>query len=335
MALNPRKSHTYARAALDLKRRLQEAIPHSELKRLHERRAWRHFLVLFRQLALLGTASTLLASRTEPWIWVPLALLQGFTLFNFTVLLHEAIHETVVRSNRPWITRTLGILYAFPSGISHLQFSRWHLDHHDNLGSSTDDPKRFHLSPKRNSRWTKALYFTPALFFFYFRAARREAATYPPGLRRRIQRERNLTILGHLGILAGLGVALGVPAMLRIYLVPYLFVFPVAFALNRVGQHYCIDPSNPACWSTLVKSSPFWNFAFLWSNFHLEHHYFPRVPFYNLPRLHRLLRPFYDEIGMKPLGYATLLYGWLVRNGVPHQDWGLARERSSPPLPAP
>ena len=50
-----------------------------------------------------------------------------------------------------------------------------------------------------------------------------------------------------------------------------------------------IDPSDPAKWSTLMRASWFWDHAFLFSNYHLEHHYFPRVPFYNLPRLHRLL----------------------------------------------
>jgi len=329
MALNPAKSHYYVQASQELKRKLLAAIPHDELKSLHERKAWRHFLVLFRQLVLLGVSSWVLATRPEPWFLVPFALVQGFTIFNFTVLLHEAIHEAVLRNSTPWGTRLLGILYAFPSGISHLQFSRWHLDHHDNLGSATDDPKRFHLSPKRNARWYKLLYFTPVLFAIYFRAARKEAATYAPSLRRRIDRERNLTILGHLSILAALWWFAGAGIMLRVYLVPYFFVFPIAFALNRVGQHYYIDPDNPAHWSTLVKSSLFWNFAFLWSNFHLEHHYFPRVPFYNLARLHRILKPFYDQMGMKPVGYATLLYGWLIKNGTPHRDWGIAREEAA------
>jgi fatty acid desaturase len=323
MALNPAKSHSYARSSTELRLRLKRSLPHEELKRLHERSGFRHALVAGRQFLLLALASWVLATRTEPWLWIPFALVQGFTLFNFTVLLHEVIHEAVLNRTWTWATRILGILYAFPSGISHLQFSRWHLDHHDNLGSTTEDPKRFHLSPKRNARWYKALYFTPALFVIYFRAARREMETYPPALRRRIDRERNLTILGHLTIAGLLWWTLGGAAMARVYAVPYVLVFPVAFALNRVGQHYFVHPEDPAQWSTLVKSSLFWNFAFLWSNFHLEHHYFPRVPFYNLRRLHVLLRPFYAEAGMQPVGYATLLYGWLIRNGRPHTDWGM------------
>ncbi len=322
-ALSPIKSHYYVRNTAELKRRLTETIPRERLRRLHSRSAWRHLLVTLRQIALLGLCSYFLVRVTNPLIWIPLALAQGFTIFNFTVLLHEVVHETVSPRHRPWLTRLLGVMYSFPSGISHLQFTRWHLDHHDNLGSPTEDPKRFHLSPKRNARWYKLLYFTPALIPIYFRAARKEAATYPEALRRSIGRERNLTILGHLAIMTILGFTLGPAPMARVYAVPYLLVFPIAFALNRLGQHYYINPNNAAQWSTRVKSSLFWNFAFLWSNFHLEHHYFPRVPFYNLPELHRLLKPFYEEQGMEPVGYGTLLYGWLVKNGSPHTDWSL------------
>ncbi len=322
--LSPVKSHHYARHTAWLRNRLAEVVPRDELKRLHERRPWRHFTVTARQLLLLAACSVVLVRYSQPWIWIPVALAHGFIVFNFTVLLHEVVHDTVTHRHRPWLTRLLGIAYAFPSGISALQFTRWHLDHHDNLGSSTEDPKRFHLSPKRNARWYKALYFTPALIPIYFSAARREAATYPSALRAGIRRERLLTILGHLAIMGGLYARLGGGPLLRVYVVPYFLVFPIAFMLNRLGQHYDVKPDDPAQWSTLVRSSRFWNFAFLWSNFHLEHHYFPRVPFYNLPRLHRLLGPFYREMGMRPVGYGTLLYGWLVKNGAPHTDWSLA-----------
>ena len=46
-------------------------------------------------------------------------------------------------------------------------------------------------------RWYKLLYCTPALFPIYFRAARREAATYPAPLQRTIAGE---TIIGELGV---------------------------------------------------------------------------------------------------------------------------------------
>src|SRR5262249_29374405 len=156
-------------------------------------------------------------------------------------------------------------------------------DHHDELGDAEGDPKRHHLSPKRNSRLLKAAYWTFLLIPIYFRAARKEVATYPLDLQRRIARERKAVIGGDLGMFALLWVFAGLRIALFAHLLPYLVVFPAAFALNRLGQHYDIDPDDVARWSTRVRPSWFWDFVFLWSNYHLEHHYFPRVPFYNLP----------------------------------------------------
>lgn len=314
------KGHHYNRHAGELKRALKDAVPRDELRRLHERRPWRHWLVLARQYLLLGACGALLMVGAPWWLWIPAAVVQGFTTFNFTVLLHEVVHHVVFPRRRPRAERVLAWLYALPSGISASQFTRWHLDHHAELGSSTDDPKRFHLSPKRNARWYKLLYMTPVLFPIYFRAAKRETATYPEELQSRIRFERRVTVVLHLVVLIGLA-AWDPGAALRAYVVPVFLVFPVAFTLNRLGQHYWIDPARPANWSTLVKSHPFWNVAFLNSNFHLEHHYFPGVPLYNLARLHRLLAPFYREQGVKAHGYGELLWKWFVANKPPHADW--------------
>ena len=35
-------------------------------------------------------------------------------------------------------------------------------------------------------------------------------------------------------------------SLTRVYAVPVFLVFPVAFVLNRLGQHYDIDPTDPA-----------------------------------------------------------------------------------------
>ena len=305
----------------DLRARLAATVPQDELRRLHRRRPGLHFLVLGWQLLLLFGAGTLAFRAPDWWIWLPAAAVVGFTVFNFTVMLHEVVHASVFRRGRPTACRVLRHLYAFPSGISATQFTRWHLDHHAQLGDAEADPKRRWLSPKRNARWFKALYLTPALIPIYFRAARRESAGYPEAVRRAISRERTLTIAGHLAIFGLLAAAGGVFAASKAYLIPVFLVFPVAFTLNRLGQHYDIAPDDPALWGTVMRPSRFWDAAFLWSAYHLEHHYFPRVPFYNLRRLHFLLRPFFAEIGARPTGYGRLLWQWFVRNRPPHTDW--------------
>lgn len=314
-------SHYYSQHAVGLRAELGEAISREQMRELHRKLPWRHFLIAGRQFAMLGLATWGLIRFEHPLIWVPLAWVQGFTIFNFTVLLHEVLHHVVFEKKHPVATRVLGLLYAIPSGISASQFTRWHLDHHAELGSDEDDPKRHHLSPKVNTRWYKLMYATPALFPIYFRAARRESASYPADLQRTIGWERNVSLGAHLAALALLWYAFGFYAALRTSIIPVFFIFPIAFTLNRLGQHYDIDPDDPAKWGTLMKGHWFWNFAFLYSNFHLEHHYFPGVPFYRLPMLQHALVPFYHRKQMRWQSYGRLVYGWLVENRAPHTDW--------------
>jgi fatty acid desaturase len=311
----------YSEHTHELRATLGHELDRDELRRLHTKRPLLHFAVTAGLLlALLG--STWANLQFDVWyFWLPFAVIAGFGIFNFTVLLHEVVHHAVAPRTNTFYGRLLGILYAVPSVISSTQFTRWHLDHHASLGSDEEDPKRHYLSPKINARWFKLLYFTPALFPIYFRAARKEAKSYPPELQRRINLERNATIAFHLTLLALVVWFAGWYVAFKAYLVPYFFVFPVAFALNRLGQHYDIDPSDAAKWSTLVKSSWFWNVVYLCSNMHLEHHYFPGVPLYNLPRLQRLLMPFYQKRGFVPRSYGQLLWSYIVANRKPHTNW--------------
>lgn len=316
-----------SRAARDraARRALAASIPHDALRALHRLDPWRHVAVAARVAGLGALAFLAVAQTGHPWLW-PLAVAwQGATVFACTVLLHEVVHDTVLpvaaRRRHPWLPTALAWAYALPAGLSPTQFTRWHLDHHAHLGSSTDDPKRAHLSPRRNARWLKLLYFTPALFAIYARASGRAVAAYPPELRRRVALERRVAIVAHLCVFGALAAWGGWGLALRAHVAPIFLAFPVWFALNRVGQHYDVDPADPARWTTRMRRSRAWEFVFLWSNHHLEHHALPRVPFYRLVELHARSAPFAARHGLAERTYAELLWGWLVRNQPPHARW--------------
>ncbi len=315
------KSGHWNRSQGDLKRRLAAAVGHDLLRELHRKVPARHFAVAVRQALLFAAAFCAGWLVDDPWVRVPAALVLGVVVFDGTILLHEVVHRAVFRDDRPRAYRLLGLLYALPSGISPTQFTRWHLDHHAELGSSVDDPKRAHLSPKRNARWLKLLYATPALFPIYFRAARRETATYPEPLRRTIALERLAATALHVGVASAIGLLGGVDRLVWLYLVPVFVVFPPAFTLNRLGQHYDVVPSEPARWGTRMARSRLWETVYLWSNYHLEHHYYPAVPFYRLPALVRALEPFFEREGIPARTYRGLVLDWIVRNRAPHTDW--------------
>jgi fatty acid desaturase len=311
----------YAEHAQQLKQDLAREIPIDALRELHRKRPLLHAVIALANFGALVAASFASFHLDHWYFWLPCAVVAGFAVFNCTVLLHEVVHRAVLEKASEPGYRLLGLLYAIPSGISSSQFTRWHLDHHAGLGSDEEDPKRHYLSPKLNARWLKLLYFTPALFPIYFRAAAKETASYEPELRSRIARERLATVAFQLGVLATIAFFGGWFVAWKLYVVPIFFVFPVAFALNRLGQHYDIDPSDPAKWSTLMKGSWFWDAAYLFSNYHLEHHYFPGVPFYNLGKLQRLLGPFYEKRGVVAHSYGELIWQYLVMNRKPHTLW--------------
>ncbi|MFI4946317.1 MAG: fatty acid desaturase, partial [Burkholderiales bacterium] len=176
----------------------------------------------------------------------------------------------------------------------------------------------------RNVRWFKLLYCTPALIPLYFRAAASEGRSYPPELRRTIMIERLATVAFQLSVAFILHSIGGWGVLARVWAVPYFLVFPVAFTLNRLGQHYDIDPTHPLKWSTVMAPSRLWDFLFVYSNYHAEHHYFPSVPFYNLRKLHLRLRPLYKQLGIQTHTYREIVWEWFVKNRPPHADWDKA-----------
>ncbi|HEX6902945.1 MAG TPA: fatty acid desaturase [Thermoanaerobaculia bacterium] len=315
------KDRFYYQHIGDLKRRLGEAIPREELRDLHRVSAARHFLTVGRLLLMVGLCGWALWQTQWKWLWAPAAIVQGFNVLGFIILLHEQVHKIIFAKSRPRLERLLGLLYGMPANVSSTQFSIWHLDHHNELGHAEDDPKRAHLSPKKNSRWVKLLYCTPALFVIYMKGAGREVKTYPPATQKVIRRERLLNITFQLTLAGTIFAFGGGWTLFRVWALPLFFCFPPAFVLNRLGQHYDIDATDPAKWTSLVNGNPVWHFLFLWSNFHVEHHYYQRVPFYNLRRLNRDLQPFYQRIGLRNRTYREMLWGWFVRNKEAHTDW--------------
>ena len=147
LSVSPVKSHYYSQHAAALRTELGHTLSRDQMRAFHAKDAWRHLLIAARQFAILALTAWGLIAIANPLVWIPLAFVEGFTVFNFTVLLHEVVHHTIFDRRRPAAERALGWLYAVPSGISASQFTRWHLDHHAELGSDEDDPKRHHLSP--------------------------------------------------------------------------------------------------------------------------------------------------------------------------------------------
>ncbi|HEV7923628.1 MAG TPA: fatty acid desaturase, partial [Thermoanaerobaculia bacterium] len=131
----------YADHAQELKRDLAREVPTEALRELHQKRPLLHALVASANVAALILSAVAILHFDHWYFWLPFAVVAGFAVFDFTVLLHEVVHRAVLPESSERAYRILGLMYAMPSGISASQFTKWHLDHHLGLGSFEEDPK--------------------------------------------------------------------------------------------------------------------------------------------------------------------------------------------------
>jgi fatty acid desaturase len=78
--------------------------------------------------------------------------------------------------------------------------------------------------------------------------------------------------------------------LLQVWLIPGVVVGYIS-AVRALAQHALTRADDPLLASRSVRSNRFVSFLLLNENYHLEHHLFPEVPSYNLPRLRALLHP--------------------------------------------
>ena len=88
--------HYYADHASELKRDLAREVPAEALRILHKRRPWLHAAVALANVAALAAAAWGIVHLDRWYLWLPCALVAGFAVFDFTVLLHEVVHRTIL-----------------------------------------------------------------------------------------------------------------------------------------------------------------------------------------------------------------------------------------------
>jgi fatty acid desaturase len=84
--------------------------------------------------------------------------------------------------------------------------------------------------------------------------------------------------------------------------------------IRGMSQHTLLEhESDPILGTRSILTNPLTAFFMCNENYHLEHHLFPGVPWYNLKRLHRTLRPQLEERGAPFISsYAAFVVEFVV-----------------------
>lgn len=214
-------------------------------------------------------------------------LVMGNQLYLLFILHHDCVHFAACRS-RP-LNVWLGRLYALFLVKTFTATLETHLRHHAHLGEPDKDPDDMFYSKGIRRSWPR--YWRNFTWHTYLTLTQ-----YGPKARKLVIIEQ----LTNLAFWVGVHVALYQFGMLReaifIFWIPAATIILVIGPVTRVYEHlplalYAPDDNRrfDIASNTVTVTSRL--LGLFWANitYHVEHHSYPRVPFYRLARLHALL----------------------------------------------
>ena len=252
----------------------------------------------------------------SPWLLLSIVLI-GIQQHALFILAHEAAHYRLF-SNRAW-NDGVGRLIGMAGAISMCTYRVIHRLHHNNLYTDDDPDTAIHGGYPRGVGylWRKlgqdAIGWNAWKTFAYFfgapavndRVERPGVAARPlddtsPQLRRAARIDRWFVVAFQLALpLACFAVFgwRGLALYAALWLLPMLTVLQPILRLRAICEHGVVsDFSSPLTAARTNRTSGRVanriGRAVLFPhhvNYHLEHHLYPAVPHYHLPRLHRLL----------------------------------------------
>jgi fatty acid desaturase len=244
------------------------------------------------------------AIYTGHWAAYLLAIVViGTRQHAMAILMHDASHYRLLR-NRTANDVVSDFFLAFPVGVSTSLYRRRHLQHHRHTNTDLD-PDWSEMQQDEDWRWPKSrtqLVRLLVLDLLGLNAPKTlkiisNWSPYPRLFSGRRGEDglgvrEKLTLVSLLAITAtGLTLSGLWLEFLVLWIVPSLTVLTAIFRIRSVAEHLVTPNTHELNASRTVE--PTWIEKLLVApcavNYHLEHHLFPSVPFYNLAKLHKVL----------------------------------------------
>jgi len=274
----------------------------SEMAELRRQRPARRIaeIAFFAALWLVGIALGL-TGHPFPGIVASAAALNAFYLLS-----HEGHHHLLFHNR--FANHTTNVVLCIPLLHSPSGYRVLHELHHKFLGGPGDPDEYRNYTDKARFRWALqfvrltmgTLVYMPMIPIVAWRRADR------------IDRIRLLLECGLIAaVLTPIFATSPIRILMQVWLIPGVVVGYIS-AVRALAQHALTASEDPLLASRTVHSNRLVSFLLLNENYHLEHHLFPEVPSYNLPRLRALLEPRLPRSVEAP-SYMRFLAGFVVR----------------------
>jgi fatty acid desaturase len=278
----------------------------SELfKELTKRSDAKALIHLMSHLAFVGAMGVL-----SYWSFMNLSLVVSIPMylifanaFNFlgqTAAIHELSHGTVFESK--FLNRFFTNILGFITWSDHVFYKNSHMKHHQytahhGLEKEVELPMKLRIRDFLYSLVGNPFITYKTLFAYIRRSVgiikgEWEEMIFPEEAqkkRRELIRWNRILVIGHLTI--ALIIILSGQYLLLLYITYPIYSSSILSHLVTMTQHTGLQPdvadSRKCCRS--VKLPRLYQFLYWNMNYHIEHHMYAGVPFYNLPKLHEAL----------------------------------------------
>jgi fatty acid desaturase len=214
----------------------------------------------------------------------------GYLWMGMVTFMHDATHNTLFE--KPWKNWVFGVVSMIPLMASFISFREDHLEHH-RYNRSPKDPDAFTMGRRGVLEFVAFYGYIVAgalLSFIHFNFI------YP--IQRFNARKWSIHLFETALKIACYGALLAwaqkhgvLGKTLEVWLVP-VFIFSLFNSVRFIAEHY-ETPWNQGqlVGSRTIISNPLHGFFWNNINWHIGHHIYPTVPWYNLVELHKLMEP--------------------------------------------
>jgi fatty acid desaturase len=248
-----------------------------------------HNFFIFLYMSLWVVGALFILEMPSRWLALPGYLLVGFAIQSLAIMMHEGVHSRMFDPRKRFgraLNRWVGVVLAMPILFSASAYKASHLHHHRHERSIEDIDEWENLTRRPWLLKTIILaWLSVGAWLYPLHTAYHGFCVADRKTRRDILVEYVL-LVATFGMLFYL-----VPGrlMLHLWLIPGI-VTAVVTQVRGVTEHLLTPGDDPMRSSRTVVSNRFVSLMMANHNYHLEHHLFPAVPWYNLRKVHELLR---------------------------------------------
>jgi fatty acid desaturase len=295
-------------------------------KRFSEVESWRTSLAIARQWAIIGTAFAAAIYTGNVFVYAAAFVVIASRQQALASLMHEASHRRLYKN--PAVNHFVSNLFcALPIALSVSRYGDEHADHHKAPNTDADPYWVTFQANPTNWSWPKTkrgLLSVLVRDFFGLNTmiSGREVASWTP-FANHFSTEKHpipLPMMERLQLYVlypAVAVALtltgGWFTFLVLWLLPMLTLTPVFVRIRAISEHSALKVANGTD-ATRHVDAHWLEYLCICSfniNYHLVHHLFPYVTYYNLPKMHDLLM---QNPEFRKLAHVSHTY--LGKNGV-------------------